>query len=119
MAPASKPAARRDPAPLFVDAFSLAEWLLGRVGVDDRALPRSIAAHALAILSAIVLALRGRRRDEQLDDADEHLLVLRTELRLAVALGVLTEEQLVHAMQLVDRVGRQLGGWQRQLYGAS
>jgi hypothetical protein len=115
----ARPARRRDPAPLFVDALALAEWLLGRLGADDRTLARSICTHALVLLSSIVLALRGRRRDEQLDNADEQLLVLRTELRLAVALALLTEDQLLHALQLADRIGRQLGGWQRQLDGAS
>lgn len=110
---------RRDPAPLFVDAFALAEWLLGRLGADERVLARSLAEHALALLSAIVLALRGRRREEQLDDADERLLVLRTQLRLAAALAMLSEDQLLHALALADRVGRQLGGWQKQLDGAS
>jgi len=108
---------RRDPAPLFVDAYALCEWTLGRFGSDDRVLPRRVSEQVLAILGAVVLALKGRRREDQLDEADERLLVLRTQLRMAASLDIVTEPQLLHALKLADRIGRQLGGWQKQLEG--
>ena len=71
-----------------------------------------LLAHIGSMLS---LALRDRRRDAQLAAADECLLTLRVLLQLAHKRGLLTEEQLVHALDLADRVGRQLGGWRRAL----
>lgn len=103
------------PSPLYVDSFALCEWLLGHLGDVPRPLARSLCAHSLALLGAITLALKGRRRDEQLESADESLILLRTEIRLAAAVGDLTEPQMVFALEKADGIGRQLGGWLRSL----
>jgi hypothetical protein len=34
-------------------------------------------------------------------------------LRLAGAIGLLDEQQVLFALEYADRIGRQLGGWQR------
>ncbi len=106
---------RRGPAPLYVDTFALCEWLLGRFGEDSRVLPRAICAGALELLDAVVLALKSRRRDEQVEVADERLISLRTRLRLAASAGYLSESQMIHALERADVIGRQLGGWMRAL----
>jgi hypothetical protein len=69
----------------------------------------------LALLEAVTLALQGRRRDEQVERADEELLTLRTQLRLAAAVGCLTDSQMIQALERADSIGRQLGGWQKAL----
>ena len=102
-------------APLYVDAFDLCEWLLGRFGDDGRVLPRVLCEHALALLGAITLALKDRRREEQIEAADAYLIRLRTELRLAATLGYLSDAQLLHALERAEVIGRQLGGWLRSL----
>lgn len=106
---------RQSPPPLYVDAFALAEWLLGHFDDDRRALPASLCRISLDLLDAITLALKGRRRDELVETADEHLIRLRTQLRLAAALGHLDDDQLLHALERADNIGRQLGGWMRKL----
>ncbi len=106
---------RRGPAPLYVDAFALNEWLLRHFDDDLRALPRSLCQNSLALLEAVTLALKGRRRDEMVEVADERLITVRTQLRLAGAAGYLEESQLVHALERADSIGRQLGGWMRKL----
>lgn len=106
---------QKPPAPLYVDAFALCEWLLGRFGDDPRVLPQALCRSALALLDAVTLALKGRRRDEHVEAADEHLIILRTQLRLAEAAGYLDERQLTHALDRADGIGRQLGGWLRSL----
>ena len=103
------------PAPLYTDAFSLCEWLLGRFGEDPRLLPQSLCSNGLALLEAVTLALKGRRREDQIDVADERLISLRTQIRLAAAVGCLTEAQALHALERADVIGRQLGGWMRSL----
>ncbi len=107
--------ARRGPAPLYVDAFALGEWLLGHFGDDPRVLPRALCEDSLALLEAVTLALKGRRRDELVEVADERLITLRTRLRLAGSAGYIEESQLIHALERADSIGRQLGGWMRKL----
>jgi hypothetical protein len=102
-------------APLYTDAFALCEWLLGRFGDDQRALPHQLCVSGLALMEAVTLALKGRRRDENLESADEQLIALRTQLRLAGAAGYLSESQLLFALERADLIGRQLGGWLRSL----
>jgi hypothetical protein len=106
---------QRPPAPLYVDTFALCEWLIGRFGEDPRTLAKTICRCGLTLLEAVTLALKGRRRDEHLEIADEQLLALRTQLRLAAAAGYLTDSQVLHALDRADVIGRQLGGWLRAL----
>ena len=108
---ASKPS----PAPLFVDAFSLCEWLNGRLTQNRDALSGRLLHHALDLLEDITLALKDYHREQRLEQADERLVVLRVELRLAAACGLLEERQALHALDYCDRIGRQIGGWQRSL----
>ena len=102
-------------APLFVDALALAQWLLNHFDGAAGPLAARIAAGALDLLEAVTLALKNRRRDEQIELADELLIRLRVLLRLAADSGQLTSEQYGHVLERVDEIGRQLGGWQRSL----
>ena len=102
-------------APLFTDAFALCEWLLGRFGEDTRELPRALCRRGFVLLQVISLALRQRDRDDCIDRADEELIGLRNELRLAAAVGYLSDAQTIHALERADAIGRQLGGWLRAL----
>ncbi len=104
-----------DPAPIYADAFSLCEWLLGRLDGNGQVLARQICEDGLALLEAVGLALKGRSVGAHLDAADERLIALRLKLRLAMARGLLTHEQLVFAYTSTDAIGRQLGGWLRAL----
>ncbi len=106
---------KRTPAPLYTDTFALCEWLLNHFGDDTRILPQTLCTQALRLLEAVTLALKGRRRDEQVDIADECLIRLRTQLRLAAATGYLSEAQMLHALERAEVIGRQIGGWMRAL----
>ncbi len=107
--------ASRPPAPLYVDAMALAEWLLRRLGGDDDELAQRICRTSFDLAEAVTLALKGRRRDEQLEQADELLLRLRVQLRLAEKTERLSERRSLHALERADGIGRQLGGWLRSL----
>lgn len=61
------------PAPVFVDAFALCEWLQGRLGDDGRVLARTILRNALLILEGVALALRRSDPAMLVDDADDRL----------------------------------------------
>jgi hypothetical protein len=106
-------------APLFTDTFALCEWLLGHLDGEPGALAADLCRNALALLEAVTLALKGQMREERLVEADERLMALRVELRLAAALGRLSERQALFALESADRIGRQVGGWRRSLEGAS
>ncbi len=107
---------RRSPeAPLFGDTFALCEWLLGRLDGNDKVLAQSICRIALGLLSDMTLALKGRGRQVRVEDADEQLISLRVQLRMARATGLLDEQQMLYALEAVDNIGRQLGGWRRRL----
>lgn len=107
------------PAPIFTDAFDLGTWLAQRLGPDAHPIALATFEDARRLLLAITLALKGRRRDDNIDEADERLIMLRVGLRLMAAAGLLEEAGLLHALEYADRIGRQLGGWQRSLGGAS
>ena len=102
-----------EPAPLYSDTLALCEWLLGRLGDDPRVLSRQICERALDLLQSITLALANRRRDHHLALADEALIALRCNIRLAGESGYLSSEQVIHVLERGNTIGRQLGGWMR------
>jgi hypothetical protein len=102
-------------APLFTETFSLCQWLLEQLDSQPSVLARVICENALKLLEAVTLALKGRLREERLEEADECLFTLRLQLRLADSISLLSEEQTLFALECADRIGRQLGGWQRSL----
>lgn len=106
---------QRVPAPIYVDACALCEWLLGHFDQDERVLARALVSNVLLLLESVTLALKGRRREENIERADERLIVLRTQLRLAGSAGYLDDRQLIHVLERADGIGRQLGGWLRSL----
>jgi len=105
----------RRPTPLYRDSFALCDWVLQHFGDAGDALGRGLAETALSLLKAIVLALKAPHPDEYIETADEHLIVLRTWLRLAHTRGQIDEDQLLYALEQADRIGRQIGGWLRAL----
>jgi hypothetical protein len=105
-------------APLFTDTFSLCEWLLRHLDREQSSLARAVCDNALKLLEVITFALKNRLREERLDEADERLIALRMQLRLAGSIGLFNERQMLFALECSDRIGRQLGGWQRALDAA-
>lgn len=105
-------------APIFTDTWDLCEWLLRHLQRDPSVLARTLCDDALALMDLIAWALKDWRRDERLEDADERLLALRLHLRLAGSLGLFEESQMLFALEATDRIGRQLGGWQRARHPA-
>jgi hypothetical protein len=103
------------PAPLYTDSFALCDWVLQHFGDGEDVLSRDLGETALRLLKAVVLALKMPRPEEYIEAADQHLILLRTCLRLAHARGRLDEDQLLYALERADGIGRQIGGWLRSL----
>ncbi len=106
-------------APIFTAAWDLNVWIQRKFGGDTHILATAIAKESLALLDAVVFALKDIERMEHLDLADQHLLRLRMRIRLAWEAALVTERQAVHLLGLADDIGRQLGGWQKRLAQAS
>lgn len=102
-------------APLFVDALALCQWLDGHLGDSGRPAERRLLGHALDLLETLTLALKDRQRERRIEDADELLIRLRAQLRLALECGHLDVDQYGHVVERVDAIGRQLGAWRRSL----
>jgi hypothetical protein len=107
----------RRPAPVFVEAFGLAQWLYEHFQAEAHPLGGQLCRCAQGLLEALALALKQRRREWHMDHADELLIRLRVQLRMAEALGLLDQQQLYHALDRADAIGRQLGGWLRSERG--
>ena len=100
-------------APLFVDALALCQWLMERFPSAAHPLERRLIALALDLFETLTLALKGRERELRLGEADETLIRLRALLRLAADSGRLPPARYEQVLERVDRIGRQLGAWQR------
>ena len=105
-------------APIFTNTYTLCQWLLEHFDDHTGVLAATLCRNALQLLEAVALALKGRQRAERLEEADERLITLRLQLRLAEATGLLDEGQCLFALSEADRIGRQLGGWQRAQHPA-
>ena len=104
-------------APLFIAGYDFYLWLLDRLEGCERFSPLKSALldHARALLEALTLALQGFDRDERVLEADEALALLRLHLRLAEEKELLDEGQYRHALDCLENLGRQLGGWRKKL----
>jgi hypothetical protein len=110
-------------APLFVDAYDLALdlcRLLGSPSTDGEhrccgELGKRVSATALDLLERITLTLKGYDQEDNAEQADERLAVLRVHLRLAMDLGLIERQRHLALIELLDAIGRQLGGWLKRL----
>ncbi len=110
---------KKAPAPLYVDATALCQWLLEHFDHADSVLGRELCRQSLVLLDTLCLALKGFKRPERIAAADESLVKLRAKLRLAQQIGLLTQAQMLFALESADLIGRQLGGWARSQAGAA
>ena len=101
-------------APLAPAAHEVVLWCL-RVFRLETELDRQVQRLAFEVNDAVLLALVGRERKQQVALADDRSRLLRARLRVAADLGRIEDRQLVHANGLLASIGRQLGGWSKGL----
>jgi hypothetical protein len=103
-------------APIFTATWDVCAWLLKKAQSHPHdVLARSLADNALRLLDNITLALRNIDRDNALLDADIILVQLRLRVRLAEETALFNALQRQYAVDQLDAIGRQLGGWQKTL----
>ncbi|MBX2812050.1 MAG: hypothetical protein KTR25_09570 [Myxococcales bacterium] len=98
-------------APIFVDSFALAEWLLGRVQESCHPLAPGITEAAVELIELVALALSGQDKIRRLQAMDELLVRLRMRIRLATATGLFDRSQALFVAERLDLIGNHLGGW--------
>jgi hypothetical protein len=101
-------------SPIYAKSYDLLKWLLPSTAKFPKqqrfVLARQIEEEAFGFHRAIVRAGRDPRA---LAEADAHLTMLRTYVRLACDLRFYSVSQYEHAARLVDELGRLVGGWTR------
>ena len=76
------------------------------------------AVIALSVATQVALASPARR-ERALGDADIALIHLRVHLRVARAIGAITDGAHLARTEELTRVGRMLGGWIRSIRDSS
>jgi len=105
-------------APLYVESHDLALWVLerSRAWPEPGPLGTQIAVAACDLVVEVSLALTFRvGRVEHLRHADEAIVRLRTLLRLARDLGLVSPRGLRFATGRLRAIGRMLGGWRKRV----
>lgn len=111
-------------APLYIATFDLAQWVLRRVDAEEGVPPTAsrvclshrILAAVTDLVELVSLALTfPEHRDLHLRSADETVVRLRVELRLAHGLGQLPTRSHEHACRRLAEIGRMIGGWRKRV----
>jgi hypothetical protein len=115
-------------SPIFVKTYDLLLWLIPRTTTFPReqrfVLARHVQDVALCFQEYLIEAGTLPKKDRQgkvayLNKADVELTKLRFHLRLCRDLKLLDPGQHRHVSQMVDEIGRLLGGWFKALGSAS
>ena len=128
--PIPDPARRFDPskrkqktlshhAPIFTRGFDFYCWLLDRISETERSqcLGKPLIQQSRRLIEAVTLALQGFSTYENLRVADEATALLRLHLRVGENKGLLDERQYHFALDTLNDMGRQLGGWLKKWEG--
>ncbi len=92
-------------------------WLIPQLDKFPRArrftLGERLEGGVLTVLESLVEAAYSRNKEVPLRQANLRLDVVRHLWRLAHELKVMATRQYEHGAQLIDELGRQIGGWLR------
>jgi four helix bundle protein len=106
-------------SPIFTRTFDLLAWLipaLQKFPKEQRfVLAARVNTAAFNFYEAITAASLSKKKAEYLEQADVELQKLRLYLRLSHRLQFLSNAQYKHVFELVEEVGRLLGGWSKKL----
>ncbi len=115
-------------SPIFAKTYDLLLWLLPKTAKFSReqrfVMARYVQDSALRFQECLIEAgtlPKTNKRDKlaYLNKADVELTKLRFYLRLCRDIGLLKNRQHRHVSQMVDELGRLLGGWFKSLGGVS
>ncbi len=111
-------------SPIFVKTYDLLLWLIPQTTTFPRehrfVMARRVQDTALRFQEYLIEAgtlpeQKKQAKLEYLNQADVELTKLRFQLRLCRDLKLLNPGQHRHVSQMVDEIGRLLGGWLKSL----
>ncbi len=104
-------------APLYVEAFDLSGWVIERAqSWELEPLARRAIDEAVELVSSVSLALTfPAARERHLIEAEEGIVRLRTVLRIAEGVGVLSSRRVRFAAERLSAIGRMVGGWRKRV----
>ena len=105
--------------PAVEKAYDLTKEILPRVANFPKdykfSLGQRIIDHCLDILELLIHAAYVKQKERLLDEANIKLERLRFILRLSKDLGTLSHRGYEHVMKMVTELGKQIGGWRKQV----
>lgn len=106
-------------SPAFTLCYDFLRWLIPVTQAFPRAqrfgLAKVLNDHALALQQSLFAAVQTPHTAAQLAQADVHLAMVRTSLRLSYDLNLLQEGSYLHGQHLLHGLGKVLGSWRRTL----
>jgi hypothetical protein len=106
-------------APLYVHSHDAARWVIQRALAfppNSAPLAHRLTTSACDLLDSVALALTfPDRRSEHLRAADEAIVRLRVELRLAKDLALISAGGVRHVGSNLTAAGRMVGGWRKRV----
>lgn len=105
-------------APLYVESHDLGRWLIEKASSwpVDAHLGALVTAAGCDLATAVSLALTfPASRAEHLCEADTSIVRLRTLLRLAKDLNLMSPAGLRYAHGRLQAIGRMVGGWTKRV----
>ena len=104
-------------APLYVETFDLSGWVIERAGSwPEKTLAQRAVEEAIGLVCSVSLALTFPvERERHLAETDRGIVRLRTVLRIAERLELLSPGGLRYAAERLSAAGRMVGGWRKRV----
>lgn len=106
-------------SPIFSKTYDLVKWLIPATVKFPRqqrfVLAQAIQQEALRFQGLLIEAVHSSRPASKLAAADAELDKLRTHIRMARDLELLSPGQYQHVAKMLTEVGKLLGGWKKSL----
>ena len=106
-------------SPIFSKTYDLLKWLIPATVKFPRqhrfVLAQAIQQDALHFQGFIIEAVHSPHPIHKLSAADAELDKLRTHIRLARDLGLLSPSQYKHVARILTEIGKLLGGWKNSI----
>ena len=109
-------------APLYVESHDLGRWVIEKASSwpSDAHLAALVTTAGCDLVTAVSLALTfPSDRAEHLCEADRSIVRLRTLLRLAKDLSLISPAGLRFAHGRLQAIGRMVGGWRKRVANAN
>ncbi len=106
-------------SPAFTLCYDFLRWLIPVTQAFPRShrfgIAQELMHHAFALQECLFAAVHTSIPIVSLAQADVHLAMLRTLIRLSYDLNLLRDGSSAHGQQLLHQMGKIVGAWQKRL----